>query len=223
MKLNATLTVSGLRKEFSRRVIFDGISFTLSNGDSIAVTGKNGSGKSTLVKIVAGVLSPTKGAVDIEVKGKRVKREQFHDHIGFVAPYLHLYDEFTAYENLHHFERIRGIKAGKAYIDELLSRMSLYMRKNDTVRTYSSGMKQRLKYAFALLHRPSILIFDEPRANLDREGIDTVSSIVEEHKSNNGILIIATNDPEDIPYTASTLNLDALTKERISQPTEAVS
>jgi heme exporter protein A len=209
MKPDVTVNTAGLRKDFSRRIIFDGISFSLTNGSSIAVTGKNGSGKSTLVKIIAGVLSPTKGTVDIGINGKNLKREHIHDHIGFVAPYLHLYDEFTAYENLHHVERIRGIRTEKEYIDKLLSRVSLFTRKNDIVRTYSSGMKQRLKYAFALLHRPSILILDEPRANLDREGIDTVYTIMEEHTKDNGILILATNDIEDLPHTVVALNLDA--------------
>ncbi len=202
------LGLHAVRKEFSRRIIFDNLTLSLTNGDSIAITGKNGSGKSTLVKIVAGIVSPTRGSLAIEVNDTVLKRETYHNHIGFVAPYLNLYDEFSAEENLRHAERIRGIRLPAGYRDELLKRVSLYHRRSDPVRTYSSGMKQRLKYAFALLHKPSVLIFDEPRANLDREGIETIYSVMQEHKANGGLLMLATNDPEDIPYAATTMNLD---------------
>lgn len=210
------LQLENIRKSFSRRIIFDKIELDLTNGDSIAITGINGSGKSTLVKIMAGILSPTRGLVTLSVNGKELKLERYHNHIGFVAPYIHMYDEFSAYENLRFFAHIRGLKFDKQYVDHLLHRIVLYERRNDAVRTYSSGMKQRLKYAFALLHKPEILLFDEPRANLDRHGIATVYSIMEEHKSG-GILILATNDQEDLSYAETVLNLDELRNTRIEQ------
>lgn len=207
------LQLESIRKEFSRRIIFDRIGLTVSNGDSVAITGINGSGKSTLVKIIAGILTPTRGSLTLSVNGKEMKREQYHDYIGFVAPYIQMYDEFSAYENLKFFARIRGLAFDKPFVDSMLERVVLYDRRNDAVRTYSSGMKQRLKYAFALLHKPEILIFDEPRANLDRHGIATAYSIMEEHKRE-GILILATNDQEDLSYADTVINLDELREER---------
>jgi heme exporter protein A len=209
------LQLENIRKEFSRRVIFDKIDFTLTNGDSLAITGINGSGKSTLVKIIAGILSPTRGSLTLSVNGREMKLEQYHNYIGFVAPYIQMYDEFSAYENLKFFARIRGLRFDKKYIDHLLDRVVLYGRRDDAVRTYSSGMKQRLKYVFALLHKPEILIFDEPRANLDRHGIATAYSIMEEHKPE-GILILATNEQEDLPYADTMINLDELRELRIA-------
>jgi heme exporter protein A len=200
-----TLRLDNIRKDFSRRTIFENISFSLTNGGSIAVTGVNGSGKSTLVKIAAGILTPTRGSVTIEVDGAEQKREAYHNRIGFVAPYLQLYDEFTAHENLRLFSRIRGIACDVDRIASLLNRVVLYDRRNDQVGTFSSGMKQRLKYAFALLHEPEILIFDEPRANLDRYGIAIVETIIGEHR---GALLLATNDDEDLAHVKSVLNLD---------------
>ncbi len=209
------LQLENIRKEFSRRVIFDKIDFTLTNGDSLAITGINGSGKSTLVKIIAGILSPTRGSLTLSVNGREMKLEQYHNYIGFVAPYIQMYDEFSAYENLKFFARIRGLRFDKKYIDHLLDRVVLYGRRDDAVRTYSSGMKQRLKYVFALLHKPEILIFDEPRANLDRHGIATAYSIMEEHKPE-GILILATNEQEDLQYADTMINLDELRELRIA-------
>lgn len=216
------LQLENIRKEFSRRVIFDKINCSLTNGESFGVTGMNGSGKSTLVKIIAGILTPTRGEVTLTVNGTEKKREQYHNYIGFVAPYIQMYDEFTAYENLRFCARIRGRLFDTEWADFLLERVRLYDRRNDAVRTYSSGMKQRLKYAFALLHRPEILIFDEPRANLDREGIATVYSMMRDHQEE-GILILATNDPEDLEYVSTVLNLDHLRDQQPLTKTEKVS
>jgi len=210
------LQLENVRKEFSRRIIFDKINFELTNGNSIAITGINGSGKSTLVKIIAGILSPTRGIVTLTVNGKEMKLEQYHNYIGFVAPYIQMYDEFSAYENLKFFARIRGMHFDTGYADQLLDRIVLYSRRNDAVRTYSSGMKQRLKYAFALLHKPEILIFDEPRANLDRHGIATVYSIMEENKPES-VIILATNDEEDLSHVETIINLDELKEQQKSE------
>jgi len=216
------LQLEDIRKEFSRRIIFDKINFNLKNGDSIAITGINGSGKSTLVKIIAGILSPTRGALTLTVNGKEMKTEQYHNYIGFVAPYIQMYDEFSAYENLKFFAHIRGMLFDREFADFILERVVLYDRRNDAVRTFSSGMKQRLKYAFALLHKPEILIFDEPRANLDRHGIATIYTIMEEQKQE-GILILATNDQEDLQYAETVVNLDELREQRKAKKLEVAS
>jgi heme exporter protein A len=123
--------------------------------------------------------------------------EEFKHHIGFVSPYLNLYDEFTALENLQILSSIRtAARQNDERIKELLMLVGLWNRRDDVVGTYSSGMKQRLKYAFALLHNPAVLILDEPTSNLDTEGIDVITQIIQEQKKAN-ILIIATNDKEE--------------------------
>jgi heme exporter protein A len=206
---SVTLRSDSLTKLFSRRVIFSGVSFEVSSSEVMAVTGRNGSGKSTLMKMIAGVLSPTKGTVALAIDGKTVSPEDRFRHIGFVAPYLNLYDEFTGTENLKFFRDVRSSTATDEELAGLLDLVNLSLRKNDDVRTYSSGMKQRLKYAFALLHKPPVLLLDEPRSNLDTEGIATVYSIIKRQKEH-GIVIIATNDAEDLSHCSREVNLDAL-------------
>lgn len=189
-----TLTVRDVAKIFNRRIIFENVGFSLSAGESLALTGKNGSGKSTLVKILCGVLSPSSGKIAYVVNGKILDVEQVKDKIGLVSPYLQLYDEFTGFENLEILSKIRANSVPiSERADEVLRLVGLWERKNDFLRTYSSGMKQRLKYAFALLHRPPVLILDEPTSNLDAEGIDVVKNIIEEQQKA-AILIVATND-----------------------------
>jgi len=201
------LHVSGISKVFNRRTIFYDVSFSLQETNSLAVTGRNGSGKSTLLKIIAGVLSPTHSNISLSLSEKQIDSRFRFQHIGFVAPYLQLYDEFTAWENLTIVRKIRGVSVDDDYLLGLLRRMSLEERKGDLLRTFSSGMKQRLKYAFALLHQPPILLLDEPTTNLDESGHEAVYDIIEEQKRR-GIVIIATNDPDEVKLCDQVLNLD---------------
>jgi heme exporter protein A len=194
--VNIRIEARGLKKAFSRRVIFQSISFVLTQGQTLLVTGKNGSGKSTLVKILSSVLTPTAGTVEITSDSAGGDHSPLA-HIGLVSPYLMMYDEFSAQENLSFALAIRGMSPREAEIDALLKKVSLYERRHELVRTYSSGMKQRLKYAFALVHRPAILLLDEPMANLDDEGTAIVRRIMEE-QCNHGILIVATNNSNDV-------------------------
>lgn len=186
----------GLRKVFNRRVIFRDVSFALEEGRVLLVTGRNGSGKSTLVKIVSHVLSPTAGSVTFADDAGVIKGAVAR-HLGLVSPYLQLYDEFTASEHLRMAMTLRGLRPDPQGADALLQRVGLFPRRNDPVRTFSSGMKQRLKYAFALLHRPAVLLLDEPMSNLDADGIAMVRGVMEEQRAA-GILVVATNDLTDL-------------------------
>jgi heme exporter protein A len=170
------------------------------------ITGRNGSGKSTLVKILCGVLTPTEGTV--RIGGTRARRDiDIPSTIGMVSPYLQLYDEFTGEENLHLALSIRGRRPDPSWSGTLMEKVGLGGRGNDLVRTYSSGMKQRLKYAFALVHRPTILVLDEPMANLDADGIAVVRAIMGEHRRK-GILVVATNDLTDVDHFDLRVHLD---------------
>ena len=195
-----TITAQGLSKDFDRRAIFKDVSFTLSSPASLSITGKNGAGKSTLSKIIAGLISSTRGSLTYSIDGNQTGIEEFKHHIGFVSPYLNLYDEFTALENLQILSRIRtASRQQNERIKELLTLVGLWDRRDDFVGTFSSGMKQRLKYAFALLHNPEVLILDEPTSNLDADGIEVIKKIILEQKKRN-ILVIATNDKEEATW-----------------------
>ncbi len=207
--MQLTFAARGVSKEFNRKLIVENISFELRTGDSLALVGRNGAGKSTLAKILCGLLSPSRGTVELTVGGAAVGYPgHLFPHIGFVAPYINLYDEFTGHENLSLCARIRNHTADPApRIEELLRRFSLYEKRDDELRTYSSGMKQRLKYCAALLHEPPLLVLDEPCANLDEEGIAVVREVMTSQKRT-GILIIATNDRDDLTYADSIVTVE---------------
>lgn len=195
MMMDLRLQASGLRKDFNRKGIFRDVTFTVGAGETLLITGSNGSGKSTLVKIISDVLSPTAGTLDLIVDRDTVTRRS--RWCGLVSPYLQLYDEFSALENLELCLRIRGYQAASGPMMSALETVGLAKRGKDVVRTFSSGMKQRLKYAFALIHEPAVLILDEPTANLDAGGIGMVRKVMQDQR-NKGILIVATNDLTDV-------------------------
>jgi heme exporter protein A len=201
------MTATDIAKDFNRRPIFRDISFSLSSPSSLAITGKNGAGKSTLSKILAGLIGSTRGSLTYTLNDKQVGIEEFKHYIGFVSPYLNLYDEFTALENLQLLSRIRATtQQNEVRMKELLNLVSLWQRRDDLVGTFSSGMKQRLKYAFALLHNPIVLILDEPTSNLDEEGIEFVQRMVKQQKEE-GVLIVATNDKEEAGWCAQKIHV----------------
>ncbi len=128
--------------------------------------------------------------------------------VGLVAPYLQLYEEFSAMENLQLAASLRGLRAESGAHEVLLRRVALEPKRTDPVHGFSSGMKQRLKYALALAHHPRILVLDEPMSNLDADGMATVRSIMAEHRTR-GILVVATNDLTDIDAYEQKVDLNA--------------
>lgn len=204
---NYKIEIKNLSKNFGRRIIFRDINYSIDSNLVLGISGINGSGKSTLMKIIAGVLSATKGEIIHSINGKKIESERLFNYIGFVSPYLILYEEFSAEENLKIIASIRDIKYETDYIKKLFEKMNLYNRRKDIVKTYSSGMKQRLKYIFALMHRPDLLLLDEPTSNLDNEGKDAVYSIVNDY-SKNHIVIIASNEEQDLKQCNDILYLE---------------
>ena len=202
-----SLSADSINKTFGRRLIFKNISFKLNLSTIFGISGPNGSGKSTLVKIVANIISPSAGRIIHNLNGSEIKPEKLHNHIGLVSPYLVLYDEFTAYENLIYFSEIRGISFNKERVDRLLNKFLLFNRRNDLVKTYSSGMKQRLKFIFALMHSPQLIILDEPTSNIDDEGKEVVYELVKE-EGNKNIVIIASNEKSDLSLCSEIIDLN---------------
>lgn len=203
---NYIVELNNLGKYFGRRLVFNGIDYTFTSGNVYGISGPNGSGKSTLVKIIAGLISPTSGKANHSFLNKIVEPEKLHDFIGFVSPYLFLYDEFTAEENLIYFSSIRGLKYDSNRADFLLNEMNLFNRRKDLMRGYSSGMKQRMKFIFALLHQPRLLILDEPTSNLDNEGKEKVYGLIH-NESQNNLIVIASNEDFDLHLCSSVIEL----------------
>jgi heme exporter protein A len=201
------LKLTEVGRRFGRRVVFQKLSVEAASGQTLVLAGANGSGKSTLMKIIAGLLPPSSGSIELTLGGRTLDTVARRAHIGFVAPDLTLYGELNGAENIVFFARLRGIDLTRVELISLLERVGLKGRGRDYVGNYSSGMRQRLKYAFALLHHPPILLLDEPTANLDVQGMEIVENVVKAQKQH-GLVVIATNEPREVAWADITLRID---------------
>jgi heme exporter protein A len=202
------IDIHNLAATYGARHVFADVNLTLHQGEILVVAGHNGSGKSTLLRLLSGLQRPTQGQIIYHINNTRFSAEAAQSYVGWVAPDLQLYRELTALENLRFFAQVRGIQRSQADLEALLERVELRGRGHDLVGAYSSGMTQRLRYAFALLHDPAILLLDEPTATLDVQGADLVERIVQEQR-NKCIIVVATNDPRELRWGDYILRLDA--------------
>jgi heme exporter protein A len=201
-----SLKVSNLCKQYTETLLFKDISFDLRPGEVMAITGWNGSGKSTLLRIIAGLVRPTTGTVGMFANGESIPKESRRRFVGMVAPAFSLYEELTALENLEFFCKVRGIAYDRGSCLNMMERTGLRENADKLCRNYSSGMKQRLKLAQALLHNPPLLLLDEPGCNLDSKGMKIVENIISAQR-HLGMTVIASNEKREVDYGDRVINL----------------
>jgi len=196
------LILENVSRSFPGRKVFANISAIVEKGEILVITGPNGSGKTTLIRVISSILPSTSGKVIFHYDGNQYAGSDILQFIGMAAPDLFLYDELTAIENLRFFARVSGI-AGGNFNDEL-ARFGLEGRGDDPVKSFSSGMKQRLKYILALMKKPPLLLLDEPTSNLDEQGKAIIEDVIKNHY---GIVIIATNENSELKYGSQKITL----------------
>jgi heme exporter protein A len=130
-----------------------------------------------------------------------------YHHLGFVTPDMSLYAELTALENLSFFASLRGLQLSDDDLHERLAEVGLRERADDLLGDFSSGLKQRLKLAFAVLHRPALLLLDEPSTNLDAAGVEIVERLIRDQKQR-GVVVLATNNAEELKHGDQILRLN---------------
>lgn len=180
-----------ITKHFGREVVFKGITLQLESGSRTVLLGANGSGKSTLLQLLGGALMPTGGSIEHRVQGRVVPQEEVYRTVSIAAPYLGLYEDLSMKQCLEFHARFKPFHAGIttldvariAYLDHALHKPVLH---------FSSGMKQRLKLALAILSDTPLLLLDEPASNLDAEAITWFRELLLQHLQGR-TLIVASN------------------------------
>ena len=199
-----SLSAAGLSKSFGNLKVFSGLDFSLATGEVLIVTGPNGSGKSTLLKILSGLLTPSSGQVEYRNENNVIRKGERREFLWMVSPDLSFYEELSAFENLEFFLSLLG--RPKTKMTQALARVGLNGRENEEVSSFSLGMRQRLKYALAILLEPKFLFLDEPTANLDESGRKLVNELLCEQKTR-GLAVVATNDPQEYAWGDKKLEL----------------
>ena len=158
-----------LSKRYSSIPAVDDLSFTLRPGEVLGCLGPNGSGKSTTVKMLTGLLEPTRGRVHFDGRNIQDNLAEYRTHLGYVPEESHLYPYLTGWEYLEMIGTLRGLPRQllESKINALLELFSLRPARHATMGTYSKGMRQRILLIASLMHDPEIFIFDEPLSGLD--------------------------------------------------------
>lgn len=192
--METALKIENLNKSIGKRQILHDISFETYKGEVFGFLGPNGAGKTTTIKIAVGLLSLDEG--NITVNGSTLSKnfEGAMQDIGAIVENPEMYKKLSGMQNLRQYARLRSTKENpitQARIDEVVNLVKLSNRINDKVKKYSLGMRQRLGVAQALLHKPALLILDEPTNGLDPAGIKELRDVLKDaaHKENMGVLV----------------------------------
>jgi len=189
----AVLACSGLRKRFGELLATDGVGFSVAPGEVYGLLGPNGAGKTTTISMVAGILAPDEGWVEVGSAAVTTRTVGVRAAIGYVPQDLAVYPDLTGRENLDFFARLYDMKGvlKRSRIDEVLTTIGLEDRADDLVKNYSGGMKRRLNIGIGLLHQPRLLILDEPTVGVDPQSrnaiMDSVAAL-----SNEGMAVLYT-------------------------------
>jgi ABC-type multidrug transport system ATPase subunit len=185
-------------KRFQYEWIFKNLSVTISQGQSIALTGSNGSGKSTLLKCISGSIPLSSGHIRFKQVDKILPESDWFNFLTISAPYLELPEEFTLSELLDFHFKFKS-PLNKISKEEILEIIYLEAHADKMISQFSSGMKQRLKLGLALLSEVPIVLLDEPTSNLDRKGIEWYQDLIDKFGQNR-ILIVCSNEPREYEF-----------------------
>ena len=194
-------------KRFQYKWIFRDIELDLQSGRAYAITGPNGSGKSTLLRVISGQLHPSAGKVSFELQDRPVPIETVYRHLSYAAPYIDLIEDFSLSETLRFHSAFKRFQDG---LDEsrLKALLNLSIPKNQPVKYFSSGMKQRLKLLLAICSDTGILLLDEPTTNLDRPGAQWYADLLEQYAGDR-LVVIASNVESDYAICKEVVDVPA--------------
>jgi len=188
------IEASGLSRHFKDVIAVDDLTMAVESGEVLGFLGPNGAGKTTTIRMLAGIIAPTKGQAI--VAGYRTDRdvEKLHEVIGMLTETPGLYSRLSARRNLEYFAGFYPIADVSARVEKYLKLMGLWERREDKAGTFSKGMKQRLALARALMHEPKVLFLDEPTSGLDPEAAGEVRQLIRKMRQEGCTIFLSTHN-----------------------------
>ena len=186
----AIIEINNLSKKFNNIVAVKNINFKINKGKIIGLLGPNGCGKSTTIGMILGLIKPSSGTVIINGQNIENNRTNILEKMNFISPYIELPKKLTVEENLKVYGRLYGVKNLKNKVFDLMEKLNLTEFRTRKTGELSSGQKNRVSLAKALINNPEILLLDEPTASLDPDVGDYIRSFIEDYASNNGATIL---------------------------------
>ncbi|MBX7093613.1 MAG: ABC transporter ATP-binding protein [Flavobacteriales bacterium] len=202
-----TIQLENIGRRFNKEWIFRNVDTTFQHEKCYGIIGGNGSGKSTFVQLISGFLIPSEGKIIYESENTIIPSENIFKQLSFASPFLELYDEYTAEELFAFQSSLKPMKKGidkKSFI-ELLELSNI---KNKALKNYSSGMRQRVKLALAILADTPLLLLDEPCTNLDRNAKEWYKNLLREHSGKRLIFVSSNSDDDEMFLCDEIMNIE---------------
>lgn len=197
------LQVKNLVKQFGQNEVVRGLTFAVARGESFGLLGPNGAGKSTTIAMICGLLTPTQGEIRVGGLDARQESMKVRQMMGVVPQEIALYPTLSARENLTFWGQMYGLQGRELAqrVDEALEIVSLTDRQKERIDKYSGGMKRRINIAASLLHRPELLIMDEPTVGIDPQSRNNILETVRRLNGELGMTVIYTSHyMEEVEY-----------------------
>jgi len=201
------IKLTNIGKRFNLDWIFRDIDYIFSSDHAYVIQGFNGSGKSTLLQTICGNVLPTKGNIEYRINDTLIPIENVFRHVSIAAPYLELIEELTLFETIKFHGKF------KAYIDnislkEIVERVGLGDSGNKQIKHFSSGMKQRVKLALAILSDTDLLLLDEPLSNLDKRTTKWYNKMIQDFRRDRLIIVCSNQYEEEYSFCDSHVKIE---------------
>jgi len=196
------LTAAHLTRRFDARVAVDDVSFELARGEIFALLGPNGAGKTTTLRMLAGLITPSSGAVHVDGEPMTPSASHLRGRIGFLTEAPGLWDRLTVFQNLIVYARLQGVVPPDQAVRRALDLFGIANRAGDPTAQLSKGLKQRVALARTLLHDPPIVLLDEPTAGLDPESAHETRALILRLRSDNRTVVLSTHNLDEVDRVA---------------------
>jgi ABC-type multidrug transport system ATPase subunit len=186
-----------IAKRFRKEWVFRELNLEIQSGSHTAVLGNNGSGKSTLLQLISGYASPSDGQITWQQQSQVIPRETIYRHVAICSPAIQIWDDLTLRENIDLFQQFKKLPSFNN-AEEFAQVIQLERHVNQPLKTFSSGMKQRVKLGLAILSDADLLLLDEPCSHLDSTAVHWFQQLVEKHTKGRTVVIASNRDQREI-------------------------
>jgi len=189
------IELTKLRKEFDELVAVEDLTLTIPSGEIYGLIGPNGAGKTTTIRMICGLLEPTQGKVQVAQIDVLGEPEQARQHIGYLSDFFSVYEDLKVWEYLDYFAHAYKMPEAEipARINEVIAQAGLEVKRDALIRGLSRGMKQRLGIARAMIHRPKVLVLDEPASGLDPKARIELRSLLRSARDEGATILISSH------------------------------
>jgi heme exporter protein A len=188
------IEIKKLIKQADNKIILRGIDLSIKKGETVAILGPNGAGKSTLLKVIATLIKPSSGEVNINGMELKKNATEIKKLMGYLPHSSLLYEHYSPLENLVFFGNLYGVKGVEEKAIELVKRVGLSFFLKEPVKNFSRGMIQRIAIARAIVHDPELLLLDEPHTGLDQGAISILNEVIISMKNKGATTLMVTHD-----------------------------